>query len=226
MDLQTMRLKVRDRKYVNRQEFLADVDQMAENSRLYNGVRSVLTVTVQTMMDIALERLAQVNNLHCSGTELFFSWHALVFVDLELYKIGLQSVKIIVILVFKPWLMSLYISGSHMVPILRPGHWVQSSDSSTLRHTHDGASGSLVHPIMWNSDYQTLHANETSKILLLNSGPLVPNPARLATRSPVERKYRKNILIRWLGLEMHSWLDGLIIRLGEWEFYGEVGPFT
>lgn len=38
MDLQTMRENIRQKKYNSREEFLSDVNQIVENSTLYNGI--------------------------------------------------------------------------------------------------------------------------------------------------------------------------------------------
>lgn len=40
MDLQTIRENLRQKKYQSREEFLADVNQIVENSTLYNGIIS------------------------------------------------------------------------------------------------------------------------------------------------------------------------------------------
>lgn len=37
MDLQTIRENLRQKKYQSREEFLADVNQIVENSTVYNG---------------------------------------------------------------------------------------------------------------------------------------------------------------------------------------------
>ena len=59
MDLQTIRENLRQKKYRNREEFLAAVNQIVENSTLYNGNNSSLTVTAKRMMDICVERLRE-----------------------------------------------------------------------------------------------------------------------------------------------------------------------
>lgn len=41
MDLQTIRENLRQKKYQSREEFLADVNQIVENSTLYNGKYSL-----------------------------------------------------------------------------------------------------------------------------------------------------------------------------------------
>ncbi|CAH1777107.1 unnamed protein product [Owenia fusiformis] len=59
MDLQAIRESIRDRKYHNRQAFLEDLNQVVENSKLYNGPTSVLTHTAQKMLDLCLQRIAE-----------------------------------------------------------------------------------------------------------------------------------------------------------------------
>lgn len=43
MDLQTIRENLRQKKYHSREEFLADVNQIVENSALYNGLNHIMT---------------------------------------------------------------------------------------------------------------------------------------------------------------------------------------
>ncbi|XP_015517469.2 transcription initiation factor TFIID subunit 1 [Neodiprion pinetum] len=59
MDLQTIRENLRQKKYQSRGEFLADVNQIVENSTLYNGVKSSLTVAAKRMLDTCVERLGE-----------------------------------------------------------------------------------------------------------------------------------------------------------------------
>lgn len=59
MDLQTIRENLRLKKYQSREEFLADVNQIVENSTLYNGLKSSLTVAAKRMLDTCVERLAE-----------------------------------------------------------------------------------------------------------------------------------------------------------------------
>ncbi|XP_045464560.1 transcription initiation factor TFIID subunit 1 isoform X2 [Harmonia axyridis] len=59
MDLQTIRENLRQKKYTNREEFLCDVNQIVENSTLYNGASSSLTLTSQRMLNKCLERLSE-----------------------------------------------------------------------------------------------------------------------------------------------------------------------
>lgn len=42
MDLQTIRENIRQKHYQSREDFLADVNQIVENSTLYNGKPSLL----------------------------------------------------------------------------------------------------------------------------------------------------------------------------------------
>lgn len=59
MDLQTIRDHLRQKKYRNREEFLAAVNQIVENSAIYNGRNSSLTVAAKRMLDICVERLRE-----------------------------------------------------------------------------------------------------------------------------------------------------------------------
>ncbi|RZC33764.1 transcription initiation factor TFIID subunit 1, partial [Asbolus verrucosus] len=59
MDLQTIRENLRQKKYQSREEFLADVNQIVENSSLYNGPKSSLTVAAQRMLNKCVERLGE-----------------------------------------------------------------------------------------------------------------------------------------------------------------------
>ncbi|CAG4983002.1 unnamed protein product [Colias eurytheme] len=59
MDLQTIRDNLRQKHYQSREEFLADVNQIVENSNLYNGANSSLTVAAQRMMQRCFEKLAE-----------------------------------------------------------------------------------------------------------------------------------------------------------------------
>jgi len=59
MDLQTIRTKLRAHKYVSRESFLVDVNQIVSNCELYNGPRHSMTATAQRMMDLCLQRVAE-----------------------------------------------------------------------------------------------------------------------------------------------------------------------
>lgn len=59
MDLQTIRENLRLKKYQSREEFLADVNQIVENSTLYNGIKSSLTVAAKRMLETCVERLGE-----------------------------------------------------------------------------------------------------------------------------------------------------------------------
>lgn len=59
MDLQTIRENLRSKKYQSREEFLADVNQIVENSTLYNGSKSSLTVAAKRMLETCVERLGE-----------------------------------------------------------------------------------------------------------------------------------------------------------------------
>ncbi|KAJ9586080.1 hypothetical protein L9F63_020277 [Diploptera punctata] len=59
MDLQTIRENLRQKKYQNREDFLHDVNQIVENSTLYNGLKSSLTVAARRMWTLCVERLGE-----------------------------------------------------------------------------------------------------------------------------------------------------------------------
>ena len=59
MDLQTIRENLRQKKYQSREEFLSDVNQIVENTTLYNGEKSILTMAAKKMLDVCIERLGQ-----------------------------------------------------------------------------------------------------------------------------------------------------------------------
>lgn len=58
MDLQTIRDNLRQKKYQNRSEFLADVVQIVSNSKLYNGINSLLTKAAEKMLQLCADKLA------------------------------------------------------------------------------------------------------------------------------------------------------------------------
>ncbi|XP_013119085.1 transcription initiation factor TFIID subunit 1 isoform X2 [Stomoxys calcitrans] len=59
MDLQTMRDNIRQKRYHNREGFLADLNQIVENSTLYNGANSSFTVAAQRMYKHCGDLLAE-----------------------------------------------------------------------------------------------------------------------------------------------------------------------
>ena len=59
MDLQTIRENLRQKKYQSREEFLADVNQIKENSSLYNGLNNHLTEAAQRMLDFCVSQIAE-----------------------------------------------------------------------------------------------------------------------------------------------------------------------
>ncbi|GLH03339.1 Transcription initiation factor TFIID subunit 1 [Gryllus bimaculatus] len=59
MDLQTIRQNIRQNRYRNREEFLADVNQIVENSTLYNGAKSSLTDAARQLLTYCVERMKE-----------------------------------------------------------------------------------------------------------------------------------------------------------------------
>lgn len=59
MDLQSIRENLRQKKYQSREEFLADVNQIFENSNIYNGQTSALTAVAKRMLEKCVEGLGE-----------------------------------------------------------------------------------------------------------------------------------------------------------------------
>ncbi|XP_021710567.1 transcription initiation factor TFIID subunit 1 isoform X2 [Aedes aegypti] len=59
MDLQTIREHIRQKKYQTRDEFIADINQIVENSSLYNGAKSSLTIAAQRMLQKCKDRMQE-----------------------------------------------------------------------------------------------------------------------------------------------------------------------
>jgi len=51
MDLQSIRENLRQKKYQSREEFLSDVNQIVENSTLYNGKTNTTCFIVTSILD-------------------------------------------------------------------------------------------------------------------------------------------------------------------------------
>ena len=59
MDLQSIRENLRTRKYHSREDFLADVNQIVENSTLYNGQNNALTGAATRLLQKCVDGLAE-----------------------------------------------------------------------------------------------------------------------------------------------------------------------
>lgn len=59
MDFQTMRDKLKDSKYSSRSQFLADVVQIVDNSKLFNGALSHLTLAAKRMLQDCVDKLTK-----------------------------------------------------------------------------------------------------------------------------------------------------------------------
>ncbi|XP_059142595.1 transcription initiation factor TFIID subunit 1-like [Physella acuta] len=59
MDMQTMRENVRQKKYRSREDFLLDLNQIIENSKIYNGPAHLLTLNAQAMLTLCFQRFAE-----------------------------------------------------------------------------------------------------------------------------------------------------------------------
>ncbi|CAL4123197.1 unnamed protein product, partial [Meganyctiphanes norvegica] len=56
MDLSTIRENLRIKKYQSREDFLSEISQIVENSKIYNGLKSILTGTSQKMLDFCINQ--------------------------------------------------------------------------------------------------------------------------------------------------------------------------
>jgi len=59
MDLQTLREHVQNQKYHSREEFLADVNQIYENSAVYNGDTSIITINSKVLRERVIQRFRE-----------------------------------------------------------------------------------------------------------------------------------------------------------------------
>jgi transcription initiation factor TFIID subunit 1 len=59
MDLTTMRDKLRQRKYCTREEFLADINQIVDNSSLYNGPSNNITMAAKRLLQKCVDRIGE-----------------------------------------------------------------------------------------------------------------------------------------------------------------------
>lgn len=59
MDLQQIKMKINENKYELRQQFLADIKQMLDNSRLYNGDTHPVTDAARLMFETASKRIVE-----------------------------------------------------------------------------------------------------------------------------------------------------------------------
>lgn len=59
MDLQTIRENLRHKKYQSRADFLADVNQIVDNSSTYNGANHTITLAARRMLQKCVDRLAE-----------------------------------------------------------------------------------------------------------------------------------------------------------------------
>lgn len=59
MDFQTMRDKLKDSKYSSRSQFLADVVQIVDNSKLFNGAQNHLTLAAKRMLQDCVDKLTK-----------------------------------------------------------------------------------------------------------------------------------------------------------------------
>lgn len=71
MDLQKMREKVHEHAYQSREEFLVDVNQIVENSKLYNGLQHPLTQSAGRMLELCVKKFAEKVRLQLHQSHVF-----------------------------------------------------------------------------------------------------------------------------------------------------------
>ena len=59
MDMQTMRERLRQKRYRSREDFLTDLSKIVHNSKLYNGAQHLLTKNAEGMMEMCFKRFAE-----------------------------------------------------------------------------------------------------------------------------------------------------------------------
>ena len=59
MDLQTIRENIQQKKYHSREEFLSDMNQIVENSSIYNGPNDIYTVSAQKLLDVVISKFTE-----------------------------------------------------------------------------------------------------------------------------------------------------------------------
>lgn len=59
MDLTTMRDKLRQRRYITREEFLSDINLIVDNSTLYNGATNNITMAGKRLLQKCIDRIAE-----------------------------------------------------------------------------------------------------------------------------------------------------------------------
>ena len=59
MDLQTIREQIQQKKYHSREEFLSDINQIMENSSIYNGPNDIYTSNAQKLLDVVIAKFTE-----------------------------------------------------------------------------------------------------------------------------------------------------------------------
>ena len=59
MDLQTIRENIQQKKYHSREEFLADINQIVENSSIYNGPNDIYTSSAQKLLEVVISKFTE-----------------------------------------------------------------------------------------------------------------------------------------------------------------------
>ena len=68
MDLATIKEKIQEKRYSSRGEFLSDISQIWENSKIYNGDDDLLTKAAKRLFDVVAEKFSE-NEAHLMKLE-------------------------------------------------------------------------------------------------------------------------------------------------------------
>ena len=59
MDLQSIRENIQQKKYHSREEFLSDINQIVENSSIYNGPNDIYTSSAQKLLEVVISKFTE-----------------------------------------------------------------------------------------------------------------------------------------------------------------------
>ena len=68
MDLATIKEKIQEKRYSSRGEFLSDISQIWENSKIYNGDDDLLTKAAKRLFDVVADKFSE-NEAHLMKLE-------------------------------------------------------------------------------------------------------------------------------------------------------------
>ena len=63
MDLQTVRENIQKKKYHSREEFLADINQIVENSSIFNGAEDIHTLNATKLLNVVIQKFGEKEDI-------------------------------------------------------------------------------------------------------------------------------------------------------------------